>query len=167
VAAVCAKVTEYNISTILVTGGEPLLQPEVIPLLQELLALGNEVILETSGTKGGLSLTTVPAGVHRVVDIKTPGSGIPDVEIDWAGIGTLGPQDEIKIVCCHRADYEWARHLLQEKQSLPADTPVLFTAAYGQLDPARLAQWILADRLVVRLQIQLHKVLWPGRERGI
>jgi 7-carboxy-7-deazaguanine synthase len=124
--------------------------------------------LETSGTTGvPLRLTDLPSGVMRVVDIKTPGSGISETEIDWPGIASLGPGDEIKIVCCNRTDYEWARDRVVGAGRLPLDAPVTFSPAWGELSPRALAEWILDDRLPVRMQIQLHKVIWPDAEGGV
>ncbi len=162
-----ARVREIGFATVLVTGGEPLLQTECRDLLAGLLADGRRVVLETSGTVGArVALADVPAGVCRVVDIKTPGSGIPAAEIDWPGLTALGAEDEIKLVICGRADYEWARALVREGR-LPAGVPVTFSPSYGTVAPHELAEWILADRLPVRFQIQLHKVVWPDAEGGV
>jgi 7-carboxy-7-deazaguanine synthase len=167
VEEVLGEVASLGCRTVLVTGGEPLLQQEVLPLLERLLARGHHVVLETSGTLGARPLAAVPPGVRRVVDVKTPGSGIDSVEIDWNGILELGPADELKFVCCDRRDYEWARELVRDGRRLPPRTPCTFSPAHGQLSPARLAAWILEDGLEVRLQIQLHKAVWPERDRGI
>jgi 7-carboxy-7-deazaguanine synthase len=162
-----ARVREIGFATVLVTGGEPLLQKECRGLLADLLADGLRVVLETSGTLGvRVPLADVPAGVCRVVDIKTPGSGIPPEEIDWPGLATLGPDDEIKLVICGRDDYTWARALVRDSR-LPAGVPVTFSPSYGAVVPRDLAQWILDDRLPVRFQIQLHKVVWPEAEGGV
>jgi len=164
---ICRQVAAFDCRTVLITGGEPLLQQEVVPLLQALVAENYSVVLETSGTKTVVSLEQVPPQVHRVVDVKTPSSGIAADQIDWEGIGTLGSGDELKFVCCNRSDYEWARDLLRQTELLPQATPVTFSPAHNQLVPRDLAAWILADQLEVRLQIQLHKILWPDRDRGI
>lgn len=161
------EVTGFGCRTVLVTGGEPLLQAEVVALLALLVERGHEVVLETSGTVAPVSLSSVPVGVHRVVDVKTPGSGIDPEKIDWTGICRLGPDDEVKIVCCDRRDYEWARDLIRDGSSLPAETSLALAAVHGQLSPVELAAWILSDGLEVRLQLQLHKLLWPDRDRGI
>jgi len=166
-AEVLARVDASGAGTVLVTGGEPLLQPTCRELLDVLLADGREVLLETSGTLGAAPLAEVPAGVRRIVDVKTPGSGVPADQVDWAGLRDLGPSDELKFVCCDRTDYDWARDLLGAGDRLPPGVPVVFSPAEGRLEPAALADWIVADRLDARFQIQLHKVLWPGRERGI
>ena len=170
VAEVVARVREHGLRTVLVTGGEPLLQPAVVDLLRELVADGRTVLLETSGTLGPRSLVPlaqVPPGVHRIVDLKAPGSGLDPAVTDWEGLRGLGPADELKAVLADRADYEWARDLVRAPGRLPAGVPVSFSPVQGGLDPAELAGWILADGLDVRFQLQLHKVLWPGAERGV
>lgn len=170
VGAVLARVRELGPRTVLVTGGEPLLQPAVVGLLEALLGDGRDVLLETSGTLGPrtlVPLADVPAGVHRIVDLKAPGSGLEPGIIDWDGIARLGPGDELKAVLADRRDYEWARDLVREPGRLPAGVPVSFSPVQGGLAAAELAGWILADGLDVRFQLQLHKVLWPGTERGV
>jgi 7-carboxy-7-deazaguanine synthase len=164
---ICAAVDQYGCRTVLITGGEPLLQKDVLELMERLLQARHQVILETSGTRGAQPLSAVPAGVRRIVDVKTPGSGIDSREIDWEGIATLGPADELKFVCCDRNDYEWARDLIRDDGRIPTETECALSPAYGLLNPGELAEWILADGLGVRLQIQLHKAIWPGRDRGI
>ncbi|MHB8079980.1 MAG: radical SAM protein [Candidatus Krumholzibacteriia bacterium] len=161
-----AEVSGHGCRTVLVTGGEPLLQTETPALLAALVAAGHRVVLETSGTRGTVGLAAVPPGVRRVVDVKTPGSGLDPAVIDWEGLRGLGPDDEAKFVICDRADYLWARELVREGTRLPAATGVLFSPAAPGIAPHELAEWILDDRLDVRFQLQLHKVLWPGRERG-
>ena len=164
---VLARVVELGANRVLVTGGEPLLQQACPDLLRALLADGHEVMLETSGTLGALPLTAVPDDVRRIVDVKTPASGIPAAQVDWRGLMSLGPRDELKFVCCDRADYDWARDLVRGGKKLPAEVPVAFSPAEGLLEPVELAEWIIADKLDVSFRIQLHKVLWPGRARGI
>ena len=170
VDAVLARVRELGPRTVLVTGGEPLLQPAVVDLLQSLLADGREVLLETSGTVGPrtlVPLAAVPVGVHRIVDLKAPGSGLGPGVIDWDGIACLGAGDELKAVLADRRDYEWARDLVCEAGRLPAGVPVSFSPVQDGLSAADLAQWILEDGLEVRFQLQLHKIVWPGVERGV
>ncbi|MBU0741993.1 7-carboxy-7-deazaguanine synthase QueE [bacterium] len=164
---VLARVAGLGAGRVLVTGGEPLLQQACPDLLRALIADGRDVMLETSGTLGALSLAAVPDGVRRIVDVKTPASGIPAAQVDWRGLRTLGRSDELKFVCCDRADYDWARDLVRGGDMLPAEVPVAFSPAEGLLEPAMLAEWIIADKLDVRFQIQLQKVLWPGLARGI
>jgi 7-carboxy-7-deazaguanine synthase len=143
-----------------VTGGEPLAQKACLVLLAALCEAGFEVSLETSGA---MDVGPVDARVHRVVDLKTPDSG-EVARNRLANLDALGPRDQLKIVVCSRSDYEWARDLLRAHAPLPCQ--VLLSPSWGQLEPRQLAEWILADRLDVRLQLQLHKVLWgdePGR----
>ncbi len=166
-ATIRARVAAIGFGTVLVTGGEPLLQKECATLMAQLVGDGYRVVLETSGTLGcAVALAEVPVGVCRVVDIKTPGSGLAPEVIDWDGIATLGADDELKLVLSDRADYEWARGLQRENR-LPRGVPVTFSPGYGALAPRDLAEWILADRLPVRFQIQLHKVVWPEAEGGV
>ncbi|MDP2961491.1 MAG: 7-carboxy-7-deazaguanine synthase QueE, partial [Sulfurimicrobium sp.] len=129
-------------------------------LLSALCDAGYSVSLETSGA---LDIAKVDPRVSRIVDIKTPGSG--EVEKNrWANLDLLTPHDELKFVICNAADYEWARQQVQEHQ-LSAKCPILFSPVAGSLDPGHLADWILRDRLDVRFQIQLHKLLWR-EDRG-
>lgn len=164
-AAAAAQAVGLGPRTVLVTGGEPLLQVEALELMALLLAAGRRVVLETSGTTGGAALGEVPAGVRRVVDVKAPGSGIDAERIDWAGIAGLHAGDELKLVLADRRDYEWARDLVRGGR-LPSGVPRTFSPVQGRLAAAELAAWILEDGLEVRLGIQLHRVLWPDRERG-
>lgn len=143
-----------------VTGGEPLAQKACLELLAALCDAGFVVSLETSGA---MDVSAVDPRVSRVVDLKTPGSG-EEGRNRLANLDVLKPHDQLKIVICSRADYEWARDLLRGRAGLPCQ--VLLSPSWGQVEPRDLAQWILADRLDVRLQVQLHKVLWgnePGR----
>ena len=143
-----------------VTGGEPLAQKPCLELLAGLCDAGFAVSLETSGA---LDVAGVDPRVSRVVDLKTPGSG--EVERNKLANLVLTPHDQLKFVLCSRADYEWARDLLQQRAA-PVPAQVLFSPVWGQLEPRDLADWILTDRLPVRLQVQLHKYLWgnePGR----
>ena len=167
---VMAGIRGNGFRTVLVTGGEPLLQRGVLDLMSRLLDDGRRVLLETSGTLLPLNaagLTEVPADVHKVVDVKAPGSGIDSGLVDWQGIAALGERDEIKIVCAGRQDYQWARDLVREGRRLPAGVRVAFSPVQDLLPPRDLAQWILDDGLEVCLQIQLHKMIWPGVERGV
>lgn len=159
--AIVAEVARHGVRHVCVTGGEPLAQKRCLRLLELLCDAGHEVSLETSGA---LDISAVDPRVSRVVDLKTPGSG-ECRRNRMENIAQLKPRDQVKFVVCDRADYEWARALLAG-HALDARCDVLFSPAYEQLAPARLAEWILADRLPVRMQVQLHKVLWgetPGR----
>ena len=144
-----------------VTGGEPLAQKACLELLTALCDAGFEVSLETSGA---LDVAPVDPRVSRVVDLKTPGSG-EQRRNRLENLDVLGDRDQLKFVLCSREDYRWARDLLRSRAG-PLHGQVLFSPAWGQLDPRQLAEWILEDRLDVRLQLQLHKLLWgdqPGR----
>lgn len=140
-----------------VTGGEPLAQQGCPALLSALCDAGYSVSLETGGA---LDISMVDARVSRILDIKTPGSGETGRNL-WANIGSLRSTDEVKFVICDEADYEWSKRKLFEHQ-IDSRCPVLFSPAHEQLAARALAEWILRDRLPVRLQIQLHKVLWGG-----
>jgi 7-carboxy-7-deazaguanine synthase len=158
---ILARVAHYRAHYVTVTGGEPLAQKNCLPLLRELCDAGYSVSLETSGA---LDISGVDSRVSRIVDIKTPGSGEAEKN-RWANFDLLTPQDEIKVVLCDEADYLWAKQVLAER-GLAGRCPVVFSAVHGRLDPARLAEWILRDHLPVRMQVQLHKILWgegPGR----
>jgi 7-carboxy-7-deazaguanine synthase len=159
--AILARVREYGTRYVCVTGGEPLAQKGCTTLLTELCAAGLRVSLETSGA---MALDQVDPRVITVVDVKTPGSG-EERRNRYEGLPRLRPHDLVKFVICDRSDYEWSRAKLSEL-SLPQGCTVLFSPSHEQLAARDLADWILADRLPVRLQIQLHKYLWgnvPGR----
>lgn len=141
-----------------VTGGEPLLQPGTPPLLAALCDRGYEVLLETGG---GLDVSGVDPRVRRIVDVKCPGSGEAEHN-RWENLELLRPTDEVKFVVADEADYLWARRVVQEN-GLDQRCPVLFSPVAGELEPRLLAEWILRDRLPVRFQIQVHKVLWGDR----
>ena len=156
-----AKVASYNPRYICVTGGEPLAQRECLTLLKLLCDAGYQVSLETSGA---LAVDAVDPRVVKVMDLKTPGSG-EVARNRWENISLLTPQDQIKFVICSREDYEWARFKLDEFQLSQKVSDVLFSPSFGQIKPLELAEWILADNLNVRFQLQLHKILWndtPG-----
>jgi 7-carboxy-7-deazaguanine synthase len=153
-------VAARDVGRVCVTGGEPLAQPACLPLLSALCDAGHAVSLETSGA---LDIGQVDARVARVVDIKAPGSGESDRN-HWQNLALLTANDELKFVLKDRSDYEWARQLIEEGQ-LAALCPLLFSPVDGELPAATLADWLVADRLPVRFQIQLHKILW-GKLRG-
>ena len=161
IAAILARVDEFGTRFVCVTGGEPLAQKGCVELLTRLCDAGLRVSLETSGA---MPLAAVDARVVKVVDVKTPGSG-EERRNRYEELAHLRSQDLVKFVICDRADYEWSRSKVPEL-ALPAGCTVLFSPSYGQLGARELAEWILADRLPVRFQIQLHKYLWgdvPGR----
>ncbi len=158
---VLGEVARHGCDLVELTGGEPLLQPEATPLLGALLARGYGVLLETGGS---LPIEDVPEGVVRIVDVKCPGSG-EVLGNRWENLDHLRERDELKFVISGRQDYLWAADQVRERR-LASRCAVLFSPVHGALDPAELAGWILEDRLPVRLQIQVHKVLWPDRSRG-
>jgi len=145
-----------------VTGGEPLLQPEVLPLLSRLADAGRTVLLETSGS---LDITPVDPRVHIILDLKTPGSGEVEANL-WSNLERLKPSDEVKFVICDRADFDWSVAQVRA-QHLSDRCPVLFGVAFGLVNPTDLAAWILETHLPIRLQIQQHKILWDPAARGV
>lgn len=157
---VLAQVADIGCPTVCVTGGEPLAQKASLRLLSALCDAGYSVSLETSGA---LDIAGIDPRVSRIVDIKAPGSG-EEARNRWLNLDELTPGDEIKMVLASADDYQWAKRILAERR-LAERCPVLFAPAIGCLEPARLAEWILRDRLPVRFQLQLHKILW-GSERG-
>jgi 7-carboxy-7-deazaguanine synthase len=157
---ILGEVARFAPRYVTVTGGEPLAQRACLGLLQRLCDCGYRVSLETSGA---LDVGAVDPRVTIVMDLKTPGSG-EEAKNRYANIALLKPQDQVKFVLCDRADYEWSRATLAEYK-LADICEVLFSPAWGKLEPKQLAEWVLADRLPVRLQIQMHKLLW-GEERG-
>jgi 7-carboxy-7-deazaguanine synthase len=160
---VVADVEARGCPVVEVTGGEPLLQPDVYPLMQRLLDSGKTVLLETGGHR---SIADVPRGVIRIVDVKCPGSGESDKN-DWSNLARLTPADEVKFVIADRADYEFARGVVQREQLEGKVAAVLFSPVHGQLDPKQLAEWVIADRLGVRVQLQVHKYIWSPDTRGV
>ncbi len=154
------RVAEFRVRHVTVTGGEPLAQKPCRLLLERLCDAGHQVSLETSGA---LDVSAVDERVIKVMDLKTPGSGEQGRNL-YANMEHLHEQDQVKFVLCDQQDYAWAKQKLTEYR-LADRCEVLFSPSYGELEPTRLAEWILADRLPVRMQIQLHKLLW-GDERG-
>ena len=163
IAEVTAEAVSYGANLTEITGGEPLLQEGTPLLAQELLDLGQIVLCETNGT---LPIDRLPAGVVRIMDIKCPGSGCHE-ETDWANIARLNERDEVKFVIAGRADYEWARDIIMQNSLVDRCRAVLAAPASGGQSARELAQWILMDALPVRLQIQVHKVVWPGGTEGV
>ena len=160
-AGILSEVARHEAHYVTVNGGERLAQKNCYALLKELCDHGYSVSLETSGA---LDVSHVDPRVSKILDIKTPGSGEFDKN-RWDNLACLTPRDEIKFVLCGEADYEWAKQVLSERR-LEKICPVLFSPSYHDLPAKTLAEWILRDRLPVRMQIQLHKQLWgevPGR----
>ena len=162
VAEILARVGEHCCPLVAVTGGEPLLQPAVYPLLARLADECQTVLVETSGA---LSIGQVDPRVIRIMDIKCPGSG--QVERNcWSNIDLLRPNDEVKFVILNRSDYDWARQTI-ERRDLLARCPILLSPVFGELAAGELAGWILEDHLNVRLGMQLQKLIWPPNMRGV
>ena len=161
-ADILDQVASYNVSRVTVTGGEPLAQPGVFALMTAFVDRQFSVSLETSGA---LSVDRVDPRVVKVLDIKTPDSAEVHRNL-WDNIAHLQPHDQIKFVVCSRGDYDWARIKCDQYQLFDRVADVLFSPSHGALDPSELADWIVADRLPARMQMQLHKLLWgnvPGR----
>lgn len=158
---ILAEVAGHGCPLVEVTGGEPLLQPGCRPLLTALCDAGYEVLLETGG---GLDIGHVDPRVRRIVDVKCPGSGEADSN-HWPNLDRLTATDEVKFVLADEADYRWARDVIR-RHRLGERCEVLVSPVHGELSGEDLAAWILADRLPVRLQLQLHKALW-GNRRGV
>ena len=159
--AIIDRVRGFGARHVCVTGGEPLAQPNCVTLLSRLCDEGFEVSLETSGA---MDVSKVDPRVSRVVDVKTPGSR-EDARNRVENFALLTPHDQLKFVICSRADYDWSKAYMREHE-LPGRCQILFSPSYTQVPPRDLAEWILADRLPVRFQLQLHKVLWgdvPGK----
>ncbi len=159
--AILEQVASFDAPHVCVTGGEPLAQPSCRTLLERLCDAGHQVSLETSGA---MDIAGVDARVARVLDVKTPGSG-EAARNKVENFPLLTHRDQVKFVICSREDFDWSKAYLKE-HALPERCQVLFSPSYTQVSPTILADWILADRLPVRFQIQLHKVLWgdtPGK----
>lgn len=161
-ADVIAEVERLPCRLLLLTGGEPLSQPAAFPFVTALLDRGWQVLVETSGH---VPIDPLDSRAVAIVDVKTPRSGEAH-RMHWPNLDRLRPQDEVKFVIADRGDYEWSRGVMRER-ALAERCPVLFSPVHGTLDPGELARWVLADGLPARVQVQLHKYLWPGVERGI
>lgn len=156
------QVAEYGCPLVELTGGEPLLQPAALPLMRDLADAGYQVLLETGG---GVDISPVDPRVHRILDVKCPGSGEAENN-HWPNLDCLGPRDEVKFVLADEADYRWARDLVRQ-HALTDRCPVHFSPVHGEVDLQQLAEWILRDRLAVRYQLQMHKFIWSPETRGV
>jgi len=161
--AVLRDVKRYDCPLVEVTGGEPLLQEAVYPLMDALLARGKTVLLETGGHR---STARVPDQVVTILDVKCPGSGEAG-KMDWANLDRLRPHDEVKFVIKDRADYEYARAVVRDRDLAARAAAVHFSPVHGEMDLRTLSEWVLADRLPVRVQVQLHKYIWDPSTRGV
>ncbi len=159
---IVAQVHALGDQLVEITGGEPLLQPEVFPLMTRLADEGKTVLLETSGA---LDIGPVDPRVHIILDLKTPGSGEVDANL-WSNLALLKPIDELKFVICDREDFDWSISQVRA-HSLIGRCPILFGACFGRVSSTELAAWILETRLPIRLQLQQHKILWDPQARGV
>jgi 7-carboxy-7-deazaguanine synthase len=162
-AEVLRSALSFGTPLVEVTGGEPLLQLAVLPLLRELCDAGKTVLLETSGER---DISGVDARVHRIVDLKAPGSG-ESAKVRWENLHLLTPRDELKIVLAGRPDYEWARDLIQREALGGRVRELLLSPVHGVLDPRELVRWVLEDRLQARVNLQLHKYIWGQEAQGV
>ncbi len=160
---VVAAVEAYGSPLVEITGGEPLLQEEVYPLMDRLLASGRTVMLETGGHR---PTTRVPAAVFTILDVKCPASGEASKN-DWSNLDRLAAHDEVKFVVQDRADYDFAREVIARHDLAARAAAVLISPVHGVLDSKTLSEWMLADRLPARLQLQLHKFIWSPSTRGV
>jgi 7-carboxy-7-deazaguanine synthase len=160
---VIAEVEAYDCPLVEVTGGEPLLQEGVYPLMQTLLAKGRTVLIETGGHR---STERVPEQVVTILDVKCPGSGEAHRN-DWSNLERLRPHDEVKFVIKDRADYEYAYDVVRRYDLASRASAVLFSPVHDVLPPKQLSEWVLADRLPVRVQLQIHKYIWDATTRGV
>ncbi len=161
IADILAKVAEFSTPYVTVTGGEPLAQKDCLVLLRQLCDAGYNVSLETGGA---IDIGSVDKRVSVILDVKTPGSGEEKNNL-WENLSHLKATDEVKFVLCDYVDYQWAKQILT-KYKLIEKCPVLFSPVYSQVNPTQLAEWVLADKLPVRMQLQLHKILW-GEKPGV
>lgn len=159
---IVAAVRGYQCPLVEVTGGEPLAQPHAVELLRRLCDDGFTVLLETSGA---LDASAVDPRVRIILDVKCPGSGMAD-RMHWPNVERLRPQDEAKFVIRDRVDYEWAKERIA-RYGLAGRCTILFSPVFGILEPRQLAEWMLADRLPVRFQVQMHKYIWAPDMRGV
>jgi 7-carboxy-7-deazaguanine synthase len=159
---ILAEVAKHPSKFVCLTGGEPLLQKELPDLAQELLDRGYDVSVETHGQQ---PFDRLPAAVHRIVDLKTPGSG--EVHRDFSLLAALTKNDELKVVVTSRDDFQWAVDRIREHQLDEKAGTVLFSPVHGAVDPKALAEWLLASGLNARLQLQLHKIIWGAEARGV
>lgn len=162
VASVVEEVCGFQIPLVEITGGEPLLQKACVPLAEQLLAAGLTVLIETSGER---AIDVLPAGTIRIMDLKCPSSGECERN-NWDNIAHLTVRDEVKFVIGDRADYDWMQRVIEEHR-LTERCPVLVSTIHGAIEPKTVVEWLLADRLPVRFQLQMHKYIWQPTTRGV
>ena len=161
-ASIVADVEARGVKLVLLTGGEPLLQAELPQLAEDLLTRGYEVMLETGGHR---DISVMPEGVVVILDVKTPGSGEVAKNF-WPNLEHIRKKDSLKLVICSEDDYRWARDLILEKR-LHERAQVLLSPSFTQIEPKQLVEWMLRDRLPARLNLQIHKYVWPPEQRGV
>lgn len=161
-ATIVADVVARGVKLVLLTGGEPLLQRELPELARDLIAAGHEVMVETGGHK---DISVMPEGTVIILDIKTPGSGESERNL-WGNLLRMGKKDAVKLVITSPEDYAWAREVI-ERHRLPSRCPVLLSPSFGQVEPSELVAWMLRDKLDARLNLQVHKYVWPPETRGV
>ena len=160
---IIARVLAFECSLVEITGGEPLLQRNVLPLMKELCDLGKTVLIETSGAH---DISEIDPRVHRIMDLKTPGSG-ESKRNRYENIAHLAPRDEVKFVIGSREDYLWSKQKLAEFSLLERCGTVLFSPIFGRIDPREIVDWMLEDNLKVRFQLQMHKFIWAPETKGV
>ncbi len=160
---ILARVEALGVKRVELTGGEPLLQPAVYPLMESLLSKGFTVMLETSGS---IDVREVPPAVQKIVDLKTPSSGESDRN-DLRNLDSMNANDELKFVIGSREDYDWAKEMVETHRLASRPYGLLFSTVFGKLAPQALAEWVIADRLPVRFQLQQHKYVWKPEARGV
>jgi len=162
-AEVLSRALALDTPLVELTGGEPLLQPGALPLMRELCDAGKTVLVETSGEA---DVSQVDPRVHKVMDLKCPGSG-ESHRNRWSNLEHIGAGDEIKFVLADRADYEWMRDVLRERRLAERTPNLLASTVFGKLAPRDLVAWVLADKLTVRVQLQMHKYVWAADATGV
>jgi 7-carboxy-7-deazaguanine synthase len=163
VSEVIHEVLAFDCPLIEITGGEPLLQKNVLPLMRDLCDTGKTVLIETSG---GHDISPIDPRVHRIMDLKTPGSGECERNL-WSNIAHLEKRDEAKFVIGSREDYEWSRDRVREHGLTTRCGCVLFSPIFDRIEPREIVEWIIADKLPVRFQLQLHKFIWDPKQKGV
>ena len=159
---VLRRVAEFNTSLVMITGGEPLLSPELNQLVDSLSRHNYHILVETNGS---LDIGRIEGKVIKIVDIKCPSSGMSEF-IYWDNLNKLNPNDQVKFVIGNREDYQWAKEIVARNR-LAEKLPVLISPVFGKMEPRRLANWIIEDNLKVRFQLQLHKYIWGPDQRGV
>jgi 7-carboxy-7-deazaguanine synthase len=160
---ITTEVLKFDCPLVEITGGEPLLQKNVLPLMSALADAGKTVLLETSGAH---DIAKVDRRVHRIMDLKTPGSGECERNL-WSNIKHLTARDEVKFVIGSREDYEWSREKMHEHNLSERCHAVLFSPIFGRIEPRQIVEWMLADNLAARFQLQMHKFIWAPTTRGV